>query len=394
MLRAWRTGVGRGRIASAVLVLFLLFVRDARAGCAEARLVAYEAIPAAFATGDADSVLQLVDAWRADCGPRPEIVRVEVLALLWADRFDEWRVDTRFVDHLAEIELLDRQRASVLADSTLDPLLGAERFAVFCRDLAADVARYTLPGTEDYLLARFYAGDHDELWARAEVEPYASTALGQMIAIRRAQFERPFPRFFLGGSIGAWEGFGGLRDLGRRVTLGAHGGVRSGPVSARLNAEVQLGEADALYFVNDGDDVYGTDRLHGASVQIEPAARIASRGDFALELTGAIGWAGIEALEAETVETDGPQGREVFDFPAVWIHTASFGLGANLRWERSRRFVELQVRHGWQDWDTGRGGSDLDGSTWQIRLVLGAVAPPRRAERWADVIAPPVPPGD
>lgn len=369
-----------------------VLVADAGASCAEARLRAYEEIPAAFATGDAAEILERVDAWRDVCGSLPEIVRIEVLTLLWADRFDEWVVDTRFVDHLAEIELLDERRATVMADSTLEPFLGAFRFAEFSTALAADVARFRAPGTEEYLIARFYAGDHEALWKRVGAEPYASTLLGQMVAIRRRELGVEFPKFFLGAAVGAWSGTGALGDIGQRLTLGAHGGVRNGPLSLRLNAAAQIGTADSTYGIADQGVVYLSDRFTGYSVAFEPAWRLASRGPVVLEAGIGVGFSGVEALQAETVEVEGEEGFDVVDFPAVWMHSFDRSVGVNLRWQRERRFSEIQIRRRWEDWDTGPGGDELDGGAWELRLVIGLVAKPTRAERWAEVIAaPPAP---
>jgi len=356
----------------------------AGASCAEARLRAYEEIPAAFATGDADSVLSCIDAWRESCGSLAELVRIEVLTLLWADRFDEWSVDTRFVDHLAEIELRDQQLASVLADSTLEPFMGGFRFAEFSQALAADVARFRPAGSEEYLLARFYSGDHDALWSRVDVEPYASTLLGQVIAIRRRELDRAYPQFFLGGYAGLWKGTGDLRIVGERFTLGAQLGVRQDAFSLRLDGAFQIGKADTVYDVDDSGDIYGTQRFTGAAVAVEPALRLFRFHDLSFEATLAIGWAGVEALEAEVIED--------IELPAVWIHTAHRALGANLRWEDDRRFVEFQLRRGWQDWGTGVPEQDLAGGAWEFRFVVGGLVRETRDERLREIISPPPPP--
>ena len=363
------------------LSIVLSAASAARASCAEWRLWAYEEIPAAFAAGDDVEVLALIDEWREVCGSLPELVRIEVLALIWADRFDEWVVDTRFVDHLAQVELLDREFEKVLADSTLDPLLAGHRFAEFSRELAADVARYTLPGSEEYLLARFYAGDHEALWSRIDVEPYASTLLAQVVAIRREELRRPRPRAFGHFDAGAWDGVGDLSSVGTRATIGGGLGVRIDRFALRVRGELQIGEADDAYVVNDGRQLYLSENFDGAAVDFEPSFRVLALGPVAFELTAGVGWAGVQALESRVF--DG------FEIPAVWIHTVSRTLGTNLRWDLDRRrFVELQVRRTWLDFDAGAGGSDLDGSAWVVRLGFGLHARPSRDERRAEVIAP------
>lgn len=360
------------------------FAIPARAQCTEARLRAYDEIPAALATGDADSVLVLVDAWREVCGPRAEIVRIEVLALLWADRYDEWVVDTAFVDHLVTVQRLERARPSNPPEATIPVLRESWEFAEYSRALAADVARYTPPGTEDYLLARFYAGEHEDLWRRVGVEPYASTRLGQVIAVRREELSGPFPRIYGLLAGGVWSGVSDLESIGRRGVFGGAVGTRVGPFAARVHAELQAGNADEDYVVNDDRQLYLTDRFTGGSVVIEPGLDLPAPGPLGLEAVVGIGWSGVEALEAESVD-----GQEL---PPVWIHAFTRTLGGNLRWEFDRRFVELQVRRTWSDFRAGRAASALDGGAWVVRLGFGLHVRPSRDETLAEILAPPAPP--
>ena len=339
-----------------------------RASCIEWSLWAADAVPEYFRAGDADSVRMAIDDWRAACGPQPSIVRIDVLARIWAGYFDPEQLDPGFVDHLVEIELQTRRRSAADRDTVFDDVISSYRFDRFSRDLAADLVPVTAPGTVEYLLARFYAGDTEALWKRVDTEPYSSSRLGRLVREARARLGAPRPEGFLSIHLGSWSGTaGGLERAGDRVGLGARVGVRRGRLSVDLAGDFLIGEFDTEYAVFDGDAVYLTDRFTGASVVVEPGIRLVRAGPLEVDLVAGAGWAGAEALPAETVIEDGT----TFEFPAVWIHAFVRTAGLDLRFEQRNRFVELQARHEWSDWNTGRGGSDLDGRAWQFRFGIG-----------------------
>ncbi len=369
------------RLASlAPLLAVIVFARPAPAGCAEQSLWAYEAVPAAFRSGEVERVYAAIDEWWAACGPQPDVVRIDVLARIWADDFDPETLTPEFVDHLVEIDLEARDFAAAERDTTLDDVLWTRRFDRFSRDLAADLIPVTAPGTVEYLLARFYAGESEVLWQRIDAEPYASTWLGTLVRAERERLSEPQPVGLAGLYLGQWNGRGRLEPAGGRLAIGLQLGGRVGRFGARLAGDLLVGNYDGDYVIRDGENLFLTNKFTGLSALLEPSVRVTSLGPVALDLTAGVGWAGVEALSPEVVRG--------IELPAVWAHSLVRTAGVNARWEIDRRFLELQFRWEWSDWSTGADGSDLDGEAWQIRIGFGGTTPSEDVERRRELLEP------
>ncbi len=362
------------------MLAVVLFARPAPAGCAETSLWAYEVVPEAFRSGEVDDVYAAIDEWWADCGPVPEVRRIDVLAQIWAGDFDPTRLTPEFVDHLVEIELRTRELAAAEGDTTLDDVLWTRRFERFSRDLAAALVAVPAPGTVEYLLTRFYAGDTDVLWSRIDVDPYASTWLATLVRAERERLSEPQPRGLAGLYLGQWTGRGGLEPVGGRFAFGLQLGGWVGRFGARLTGDLLAGSYEGDYVIRDGENLFLTSRFTGLSALLEPSLRVASVGPLALDLTAGVGWAGVEALSPEVV-------RDV-ELPAVWAHALVRSAGANARWTIDHRFLEAQFRWEWSDWSTGADGTDLDGEAWQIRVGFGATTSTGDLDERREVLIP------
>ena len=370
-----------------ILLVVGLFVRvpGADANCVEWSLWAFDAFPYHVSRDEPDSVRQVLADWRVACGSVEPLVRSEILAAIWDGRFDAATLPPGMLDLMIDYQL-DQEETAAARDAGAgdpgtagDPDDAAEpgpyaRFTAFTEEMAAQLVPYTDPGTTEDLLVRFYAGEFEETWRRLGTPAYEGTPLREAYERERRRLSGSRARSSLGFHAGLWSGTGEL-DGGRlRGLLGAQFGGEFENVWLWVLGELRVGGLGRGYLVREDDTLQLADGFSGLSLLLELRPRLWRWRALEFGLAAGVGWSGVESLPAEQEN----------DVPALWIHAFPRTVGADLRiWRDHGRFAEFQLRREWADWDTGSGGSDLDGGSWNLRLVVGFDREPERDRRRA-----------
>jgi hypothetical protein len=343
--------------------------------CADVSLNCFDLVPRFFYEDKPDSLFELLDYWEGKCGTAEPIVRTRILAAIWDGRFGEGILGEDIIHDL----LWYRQRRLPLVQRNyslweygynfagdIEELPELAGYDQFTEDLADQLLEAIEPGSVEYLLCLYYAGDDISLFREIQEDRFAGTALRAAYNADVAAYSRITDvEFVLYG--GLWDPRGNLGVLGAQPLLGGQIGVRARRWLARVTGEVRLGSAADYYAVRHQDELVWTDNFFGAYVGVDVGLQLLRTRHHGLELFLGAGYEAIQALPGDEYVD------EFGDPDARWLSSLNLSAGTGYRLylgQSGRQFLGLEARLEDTNHRTG-GGSDLSGDAWTYRFLFG-----------------------
>lgn len=308
----------------------------------------YRTIPQLFYEGRPDSLLNLLDEWETEIGPREVITRTRILGAVWDGAFTEDLYDANILRDLA-------WREAEFRDPPPDPDVRVE-YDAFTVDLADQLLPHQPAGTPERFFCLFYAGRTGEAWAMLEDGRLPHTDLGYYHARRQVLAGARQPQLTLAITGGSWTPRGDLEFVGDQPLIGLLGGWWDDPWFARLAAEWRPGRTSRPYWVLQDGQAFLSDRWNAALAGLEVGRSLAS--DDLWRLDAFVG-AGLDLVK--------PLGDSAERL--VSLHLA-YGVG--FRWEPDPESwywgVDLRLE---QVADRNEDAVNLGGDAWSMRFVVG-----------------------
>jgi hypothetical protein len=342
-------------------------------------------LPRLIEADEPDTVRALVDLWRDTCPTMEIAIRTEVLTRIWDGTFDEADCDEElmsaldwFIEYLDWLEDEDSDPVMIWDDWSIRGIPPEEitAFDGFLFSMAEQLIPHTEPGTVANLLARFYAGEVEDVHAELREPAYDGTRLQAMHLEELAGLAR-VDRLFWGAYTGMWHPTGTLEKAGVKALIGFQCGWQRERVALQAVLAFSIGGMEDDILVEDDGLLIWAERFDLVYLGLEPAYTLVDRRDVQLDLLGAVGGLIGYYEDLEGSATQAPN-----------LASLVLGLGLGIRrplGAQGNRSLGLELRHDWLDYDAGPGGSDLSGDAWSLRIVFTSAVRDWRSERLAEL---------
>jgi hypothetical protein len=349
--------------------------------CEDVSLNCFRILPDLFYEDKPDSVFAFLDFWADHCGHSEPIVRTEILAHIWEGNFSEDLYGKRILDDLLwfRLKLSDVRsdwtthywRYEAYDASEAEQLDALVDYDEFIADLADQLRPATKPGSLEHLFCLFYMGEPDSLLLGIREDRNRDTKLRRYYDEEVARLRR-VSDLDIAVTFGSWQPTRKLEVVGNHFALGALLGLSGKRWIGRVAGEVRLGKSSNYYSVRRAGDPESTLEYLGVYGGVEAGMRLWRSRHHAVDLLVGVGYDGIRALlpnedrlaEEGDTEYEGDWWLNTVNRNATLGYRYFFGPNSNTQ-------IGLEVRYEVAGYETGGGGTDLDGEAWNYRLVVG-----------------------
>ena len=316
-------------------------------GCRTLAYHVYNEVPRLFLTGDADSLLGLVERWDTDCGPHELITRVRLLGAIWDGAFGEELYDAAIIDDL--MVRADEFRQGPAPDPA------RARFDSFTVDLADQMLPHQDPDSLEEFFCLFYAGRTAEAWVVLDRPDLAGTSLAFYRRLTMEQI-RAQGHWTVALAAGTWNPDDDLSWVGSQPLLGINAGIRGSAWLARLVAEIRPGRTGTPYWVQQDGVDYLSDRWSTVLLGGEVGRHFALAQGWDFQVFGGIGSDLIRPFVSD-------------DLVLGSLHT-SLGIGMRSHLMMDEGWVwGMDLRREWIA-DRNEDSVNLGGTAWSLRFVI------------------------
>jgi|GEM_PF-1406185 len=336
--------------------------------CPEVTYIVYGTIPRLFYADQPDSLLDLIAYWDYRCGPAEAIDRIRILGAIWDGAFTEQMYGAEIIDELIWYNDPKRQKdpgkkfhpdiASGGVASEVDFVTGRDTYDAFTADLADQLLPHTPEGSPERFFCLFYSGSTEAAFAMLESDALEHTDLDYYYRreLQLLDEQALTPTVALTG--GYWRPEGALARVGNKGTIGFLASVRGENWLLRIACDLRPGRATYPYLVNNGEiEEQWSDRFASLYAGLELGRTVLRIGNFDLDLFGGFGYDGVKPF----LEED------------LWLATYNANLGAGARvffGHYQSWYLGVDGRREWLG-DRNKGGTNLSGEAWSVRLAVG-----------------------
>ncbi|MDH3890099.1 MAG: hypothetical protein OEV49_03365 [candidate division Zixibacteria bacterium] len=324
--------------------------------------------PRLYEDNQVDSVLDVIDYIRSECGPAGSLEVTRMLVLTDHGFFNDSLVGSSTIPNMLWYRSEQDYMAGWLWWSVLyghnQPTDNThDSFISFRSDLAEKISLKPEASVTEQSLGQFYAGEFDSAFANIQADGMQGTALRKEYDDFVVQTKKRFPgRGHFGIVLGSW------RPQGKNSILGYHPviGLQMGGEGHRWRSDLVLNyrflSAKNKYQVDSLGHIVETDRFGSWLVGLDLGLKFIDHGRFSTDCFVGVGYNAIRSV------------KKAGDPETVKVHS-SFAASAGLRQRvfLSRRtgwYLGAQIRHNFVDYSNA-GGTDLSGHTITISVVTG-----------------------
>ncbi len=324
-------------------------------------------LPRMVAEDKPDSARFLVEAWTDGFPASPIHWRTLILMDIWQDRFRE-RDYEELISNLVisfDQEKHDEE-AKLWAVGTF--LSGKERDELargiaiiddFLKDFAGSLAAEANPGTMESLLTRYFGLEVDNFFEELAKPAYKDSRIRR--AIYREIDSLIRPRYlFAGFQAGVYAPTESLARVESRPFMGFLGGYRWDKWQLRLTSYYAASFLDEEVLVNHEGQLRQAGTFGPISGGLDLVRTLVDHRRFRLDLLGGANYTSVrwnfDQRSHEEIQT---------------LDSADLGLGVGIHLpfgHTDSATLGLEIWHRWVDYDTGFGGTDLDGNVWMVSL--------------------------
>ncbi|MFZ1684583.1 MAG: hypothetical protein WAU88_10695 [Candidatus Zixiibacteriota bacterium] len=324
--------------------------------------------PRLYSDNQLDSILDLVDFMKTQCGPSTDI---EVTRLLVTTRKGDFADSLIGSSTIPQMLWYRSDQEGILRWNRMRYLFGGdepsdnshENYNEFRSLLAGSIAGDSLYPREARLLGSFYSGKFDSALIRLQSEELRGTAMQRAYSNFVGDVKESFPtRANMAIMVGSWRPNDRLSLVGNHPELGFEFGAEGrrwrvdGLISYRFMSSKNRFTVDSL-----GHQIE-TDKFNDWYLGGEFGLKIFENSTLSTDVFGSLGYDGIA-----TVAKAGDKGERVV------ADALSFGIGVRQRIFLSREagwYIGGSARYNVLNY-SNRGGTDLSGQAVTISVMTG-----------------------
>ncbi len=324
--------------------------------------------PRLYADGQIDSLLDVIDYIKTECGPASSLEVTRFLVLSERGEFGDSLIGPSTVPQM----LVFRNRHEVSSYFrnwqymywTNEPVDNTQdNFARFEKQLAERVADDSNRTETERVMARFYAGEYDSAFSEIQAGSMRGTILRRSYDNFVADIKRQYPiRGNVAFLVGSWQPQGDLKFLGKHPEIGFQAGAEQRWWRVDGVVDVRFRNSPNEYLVDSLGQIVSTKKFYSVLLGCDAGVKLVDNMAFSTDLFVGLGY---DYMGSVTQEGD----------PNTTKFHSSIGASVGVRQRfflnpRSGWYVGGILRYGPVDY-SNPGGTDLSGNVATISFITG-----------------------